>query len=116
MKAKTIAIKLPGKLDQFKGASGPGPARYSPDQFISSGLVFSPRPTIGNATRLPIFSVLSMRTPGIGDYNLVALDGIKHSPVRMPIGKAGIGELLDNKIPSTFPSPATYAPTMPAIK
>jgi hypothetical protein len=57
-----------------------------------------------------------MRTPGIGDYDLVALDGIKHSPVRMPIGKAGIGELLDNKIPSTFPSPASYTPIMPAIK
>jgi len=100
--------------EKTQGFSGPGPAGYSPDSFRRSNNGFSPRATIGNAKRRPIFS--NIRIPGVGSYDTHrALDKIKLSPVKMPIGKACLGAKTKHFF-TTTPSPVTYKPSVPYLQ
>ena len=65
---------------------------------------------------MPIYSLLKI--PGVGAYDThLALDKCKTSPVRMPIGKANIGEVKSLMEKNTWtPSPASYMPGFPYMK
>ena len=58
---------------------------------------------------------MNIKIPGVGSYNThIALDKIKLSPVKMPMGKAGLGVKTKHFF-TTTPSPATYKPSMPCM-
>jgi len=82
---------------------GPGPAAYSQVDSKPSAKRVSPRATIGNAPRLGTSPRVSLGThafksfdsPGVGSYCAhVATDNIRTHRPHMPIGNAGLGELL----------------------